>query len=165
MDSIRNQTIADFRLLVTPVRYLVWFSESLLSPSTLRKNGRQLLGLKEVKWGDEYVMTVDNPAGKENDDHNASLIKTKQTILSDFLLFSLSMIKCENNQDIVEESMWLIQFNQYLLMFICKKQICSRNHHSSTNISCIEELEIRSHGSNANCLPIVFFIFVRKTIC
>jgi hypothetical protein len=35
--------------------------------------------------GEEYVMTVDNPAGKENYDHNASLIKTKQTNLSDFL--------------------------------------------------------------------------------
>jgi hypothetical protein len=42
---------------------------------------RQLLGLEEVKWEDEYVMTVDNPAGKENDGHDASLIKTKQTNL------------------------------------------------------------------------------------
>jgi hypothetical protein len=41
-----------------------------------------LLGLEEVKWGDEYVMT-DDLAGKE--EHNASLIKTKQTNLSDFL--------------------------------------------------------------------------------
>jgi hypothetical protein len=45
----------------------------------------QLLDLEEVKWGDEYVMTVaDNPAGKENDDHG-NVIKTKQTNLSDFL--------------------------------------------------------------------------------
>jgi hypothetical protein len=42
-----------------------------------------LLGLEEVKWGDEYVMT-DDLAGKE-EEHNASLIKTKQTNLSDFL--------------------------------------------------------------------------------
>src|ERR687891_689478 len=49
---------------------------------------RQLSDLEEVKWGDEYVMmTVDNPTEKENDDddHNANLIKTKQTNLSDFL--------------------------------------------------------------------------------
>lgn len=46
---------------------------------------RQLLDLEEVKWGDEYVMTVaDNPAGKENDDHG-NVIKIKQTNLSDFL--------------------------------------------------------------------------------
>jgi hypothetical protein len=44
---------------------------------------RQLLGL-EVKWGDEYVMT-DDLAGKEDDNRNASLIKAKQTNLSDFL--------------------------------------------------------------------------------
>jgi hypothetical protein len=33
------------------------------------------------------MMTVDNPTEKENDDddHNANLIKTKQTNLSDFL--------------------------------------------------------------------------------
>lgn len=46
---------------------------------------RRLVGLEEVKWGEEYVMKVDNPAGKGNDDHNASLIKTKQANLSDFL--------------------------------------------------------------------------------
>jgi uncharacterized protein YrzB (UPF0473 family) len=45
---------------------------------------RQLLGLEEVKWGDEYVMT-DDLAGKEDDNRNASLIKAKQTNLSDFL--------------------------------------------------------------------------------
>ncbi|MFZ0344762.1 MAG: hypothetical protein WAL24_06345 [Nitrososphaeraceae archaeon] len=47
---------------------------------------RQLLGLDEVKWGDEIVM-IDSQAGNEDDDdhnHNATLIKTKQTILSDF---------------------------------------------------------------------------------
>jgi hypothetical protein len=48
---------------------------------------RQLLGLEEVKWGDEIVM-IDSQAGKEeNDDYNhkTTLIKTKQTNLSDFL--------------------------------------------------------------------------------
>jgi uncharacterized protein YrzB (UPF0473 family) len=45
---------------------------------------RQLLGLEEVKWGDEYVMT-DDLAGKEDDNRNASLITAKQTTLSDFL--------------------------------------------------------------------------------
>jgi uncharacterized protein YrzB (UPF0473 family) len=45
---------------------------------------RQLLGLEEVKWEDEYVMT-DDLAGKEDDNRNASLIKAKQTNLSDFL--------------------------------------------------------------------------------
>jgi uncharacterized protein YrzB (UPF0473 family) len=45
---------------------------------------RQLLGLEEVKWGDEYVMT-DDLAGKEDDNRSASLIKAKQTNLSDFL--------------------------------------------------------------------------------
>jgi hypothetical protein len=45
-----------------------------------------ILGLEEVKWGDEIVM-IDSQAGKEDDDynHNATLIKTKQTNLSDFL--------------------------------------------------------------------------------
>jgi hypothetical protein len=48
---------------------------------------RQLLGLEEVKWGDEIVM-IDSQAGKEEDNaynHNTTLIKTKQTNLSDFL--------------------------------------------------------------------------------
>jgi hypothetical protein len=48
---------------------------------------RQLLGLEEVKWGDEIVM-IDSQAGKEeNDDYNhkTTLTKTKQTNLSDFL--------------------------------------------------------------------------------
>lgn len=40
---------------------------------------RQLLGLEEVKWGDEYEM-ADDLAGKE-DDQNTSLMKTKQTNL------------------------------------------------------------------------------------
>ena len=47
---------------------------------------RQLLGLEEVKWGDEIVM-IDSQAGNEDDNdynHNTTLIKTKQTKLSDF---------------------------------------------------------------------------------
>jgi hypothetical protein len=46
---------------------------------------RQLVGLEEVRWREEYVM-ADDLAGKEDDDYNynATLIKTKQTI-SDFL--------------------------------------------------------------------------------
>lgn len=49
---------------------------------------RQLLGLEEVKWGDEIVMIDSQAAEKEDDDdynHNATIIKTKQTNLSDFL--------------------------------------------------------------------------------
>lgn len=47
---------------------------------------RQLLGLEEVKWGDEIVM-IDRQAAKEDDDYNhkTTLINTKQTNLSDFL--------------------------------------------------------------------------------
>ena len=47
---------------------------------------RQLVGLEEVRWRDEYVM-ADDLAGKEDDDYNynATLIKTKQTNHSDFL--------------------------------------------------------------------------------
>lgn len=43
---------------------------------------RQLVGLEEVRWRDEYVM-ADDLAGKEDDDYNynATLIKTKQTNL------------------------------------------------------------------------------------
>jgi hypothetical protein len=45
---------------------------------------RQLLGLKEVKWGDEYLAGED--LGKDDDmDMNKHMIKTKQTSLSDFL--------------------------------------------------------------------------------
>ena len=46
---------------------------------------RQLLGLEEMKWGDEQEV---KQAGKEDDDdynHKTTLIKTKQTNLSDFL--------------------------------------------------------------------------------
>jgi uncharacterized protein YecE (DUF72 family) len=45
---------------------------------------RQLIGLEEVKWGDEYVSTDDLEKGG-NTSANKRLIKTKQTSLSDFL--------------------------------------------------------------------------------
>jgi hypothetical protein len=46
---------------------------------------RQLLGLEEVKWGDEYVM-ADDLAGNGKEDHQAARVrKIKQTNLSDFL--------------------------------------------------------------------------------
>ena len=45
---------------------------------------RQLLGLEEVKWGDEYVSKED--LEKDDDSNrNKRVIKTKQTSLSDFL--------------------------------------------------------------------------------
>ena len=45
---------------------------------------RQLLGLEEVKWGDEYVSKRD--LEKDDDSNrNKRVIKTKQTSLSDFL--------------------------------------------------------------------------------
>jgi len=45
---------------------------------------RQLLGLQEVKWGDDYVSTDDL---EKDDDMSTSkhVFKTKQTSLSDFL--------------------------------------------------------------------------------
>ena len=45
---------------------------------------RQLIGLEEVKWGDEYVPTDDLEKGGDTS-ANKRLIKTKQTSLSDFL--------------------------------------------------------------------------------
>jgi uncharacterized protein YecE (DUF72 family) len=45
---------------------------------------RQLLGLEEVKWGDEYIST-DNLEKGSDTSANKRLIKTKQTSLSDFL--------------------------------------------------------------------------------
>ena len=52
-----------------------------LGPSTVNIF-RQLVGLEEVRWRDEYVM-ADDLAGKEDDDYNynATQIKTKQTNL------------------------------------------------------------------------------------
>jgi hypothetical protein len=45
---------------------------------------RQLLGLEEVKWGDDFVSPDD--LDKEDDiSRNDRLINTKQTSLSDFL--------------------------------------------------------------------------------
>ena len=45
---------------------------------------RQLIGLEEVKWGDEYVSTDDPEKGSDTSS-NKQLIKTKQTSLFDFL--------------------------------------------------------------------------------
>jgi len=46
---------------------------------------RQLIGLEEVKWGDELIITDD--LGKDNHEstNKRRTIKTKQTRLSDFL--------------------------------------------------------------------------------
>jgi hypothetical protein len=44
---------------------------------------RQLLGLQEVKWGDEYVPKED-PGESHNENMNNHKISTKQTSLSDF---------------------------------------------------------------------------------
>ena len=45
---------------------------------------RQLIGLEEVKWGDEYVLTDDLEKGSDTSS-NKRLIKSKQTSLFDFL--------------------------------------------------------------------------------
>ena len=45
---------------------------------------RQLIGLEEIKWGDEYIST-DNLEKGSDTSANKRLIKTKQTSLSDFL--------------------------------------------------------------------------------
>ena len=42
---------------------------------------RQLLGLEELKWGEETIL----PDDFEKEDSNKRVIKTKQTSLSDFL--------------------------------------------------------------------------------
>jgi hypothetical protein len=43
---------------------------------------RQLIGLEEVKWGDEYIS---NDLEKDDDPNmNKRVIRTKQTSLSDF---------------------------------------------------------------------------------
>jgi hypothetical protein len=45
---------------------------------------RQLIGLEEVKWGEEYISKND-PEKDDNDSKmNKRVIKTKQTSLSDF---------------------------------------------------------------------------------
>jgi uncharacterized protein YecE (DUF72 family) len=46
---------------------------------------RQLLGLGEVKWGDEYFVTDAFARKHDNESTNRGVIKTKQTNLSDFL--------------------------------------------------------------------------------
>ena len=46
---------------------------------------RQLIGLEEVKWGDEFV-TIDDPEGREDMIGTSNrVIKTKQTSLSDYM--------------------------------------------------------------------------------
>ena len=44
---------------------------------------RQLLGLEEVKWGEEFV-TIDDPEKDNGSSMNKRVLKTKQTSLSDF---------------------------------------------------------------------------------
>lgn len=44
---------------------------------------RQLLGLEEVKWGDDYV-SIDDLEKEDKISGEKRLIKTKQTSLSDF---------------------------------------------------------------------------------
>jgi uncharacterized protein YecE (DUF72 family) len=46
---------------------------------------RHLLGLKEVKWEDEYLVTDDLTGKYDDGSVNRGVIKTKQTNLSDFL--------------------------------------------------------------------------------
>ena len=72
---------------LTPVKFVIVAENNYYAGFGLGivNISRQLLDLEEVKWGDEYVMTIaDNPAGKENDDHG-NVIKIKQTNLSNFL--------------------------------------------------------------------------------
>jgi len=45
---------------------------------------RQLLGLEEVKWGDEYI-SKDDLVKDDDSSMNKRVVKTKQTSLSDFL--------------------------------------------------------------------------------
>ena len=53
-----------------------------------QENYRQLVGLEEVKWGDEFITTDD--LGKDDDgDAGKRVIRTKQTSLSDFLKYIL----------------------------------------------------------------------------
>jgi hypothetical protein len=45
---------------------------------------RQLLGLEEVKWGDEFITTDDLEKDNNADVNKRRTVKTKQTSLSDF---------------------------------------------------------------------------------
>ena len=45
---------------------------------------RQLLGLEEMKWGEEYI-SMDDLEKDDDSSMNKRVIKTKQTSLSDFL--------------------------------------------------------------------------------
>ncbi len=46
---------------------------------------RQLLGLEEIKWRNEYLVTDDLARKYDDKTANRGVIKTKQTNLSDFL--------------------------------------------------------------------------------
>ena len=46
---------------------------------------RQLLGLEELKWGDEFIGTDDLEKDDDEVSTNKRVIKSKQTSLSDFL--------------------------------------------------------------------------------
>jgi hypothetical protein len=46
---------------------------------------RQLLGLEEIKWRNEYLVTDDLERKYDDKSANRAVIKTKQTNLSDFL--------------------------------------------------------------------------------
>lgn len=46
---------------------------------------RQLLGLEEIKWRNEYLVTDDLERKYDDKTANRAVIKTKQTNLSDFL--------------------------------------------------------------------------------
>jgi hypothetical protein len=63
---------------------------------------RQLIGLEEVKWGDEYVM-ADDLAGKEDDDYNynATLIKKPSQDFKVGCRFSSIKGTIENNFSLV----------------------------------------------------------------
>jgi hypothetical protein len=45
---------------------------------------RQLLGLEEVKWGDEYILK-DDLVKDDDSSMNKRVVKPKQTSLSDFI--------------------------------------------------------------------------------
>jgi hypothetical protein len=45
---------------------------------------RQLIGLEEVKWGEEYILNEDLETDDNYSKTNKRVVKTKQTSLSDF---------------------------------------------------------------------------------
>ena len=46
---------------------------------------RQLIGIEEVKWGDEFIITDDLGTDNHESTNKRRTIKTKQTRLHDFL--------------------------------------------------------------------------------